>query len=223
MSRLPQRGLITTLRTNRERSFGSNRWVKVRGGQLWFDQSPSWTQQRFLIAAECSRTRDRNLTQNFGCEQTNAPNLQCTFAIWSYTNAAVEINVHLYNHLGSRISWWSKNVTPICLCSCSQQARQTQATVDIVREQQRTIEELQVLPCLPNHSTSNSVLITGNVNYTGNPLRQPHIPWLISLVYFSLLRSGFSNSFYIYSTILFSARRCCVFSIVTKSLLELRY
>ena len=60
--------------TNREGLFGSNRWVKVERGQLWSDQSPSWTQLRFLIATVCSRARDRNLFKIFGGECANAPN-----------------------------------------------------------------------------------------------------------------------------------------------------
>jgi len=60
-------------RANRERSFGSNRWVKVGRRQLCSNQSPSWTQQRFLAATKRSRARDRNLTQNFGYEHANAP------------------------------------------------------------------------------------------------------------------------------------------------------
>ena len=45
--------------TNRERSFSSNRQVKVERGQLWSDPSLSWTQQHFLIATECSHARSR--------------------------------------------------------------------------------------------------------------------------------------------------------------------
>ena len=59
----------------RERSFGSNRWVQVGRGQLWSDQSPSWTQQRFLTATECSRTCDRNLSKNIDREHADAPHL----------------------------------------------------------------------------------------------------------------------------------------------------
>jgi len=58
---------------NPEQSFGSNRWVKVGRGQLWSIQSLSWTQLRYLTAAECSRTRDRNFSKNFSRERTNAP------------------------------------------------------------------------------------------------------------------------------------------------------
>ena len=38
-------------------SIGSNRWVKVGRGQLWSDQSPSWTQQVFLTATVCLRPK----------------------------------------------------------------------------------------------------------------------------------------------------------------------
>jgi len=59
---------------NREWSFGSNR-VKVGRGRLWSDQSSSWTQQLFLTATECSRTRDRNFSKNFAREHANAPTI----------------------------------------------------------------------------------------------------------------------------------------------------
>jgi len=49
--------------TNRERSFGSNWWVKVERGQLWSDQSPSWTSLGFLTTTVCSSARDRKFSK----------------------------------------------------------------------------------------------------------------------------------------------------------------
>ena len=57
---------------NRERLFGSKRRVKVGSGQLLSDQSPSWTQQRFLTATECSQPK---FFQNFRS--------QCPLDPWS--------------------------------------------------------------------------------------------------------------------------------------------
>jgi len=56
-----------------------NRWVKVERGQLWSDQSPSWIQQHFLTATECSHARDQDFPQNFSHEHANAPTVSLSY------------------------------------------------------------------------------------------------------------------------------------------------
>jgi len=93
-------GLITTLLgsriANRERLFGSNRWVEVGRGQLWSDQSPSWTQLRFLTATVhmCLRARDQNFFKNFGCKHANTYTPMHLF-LWVYKPW-----LHWDNHTG---------------------------------------------------------------------------------------------------------------------------
>ena len=93
---------------NHEGSFGSNRRVKVGRRQLWSDPSPSWTQQRFLTATDCSRPRDRNLSQNYGREHANVPidqTMKCACKLHEI--------LRLYTCIMICVRWcgkWSKNI-----------------------------------------------------------------------------------------------------------------
>ena len=81
--------------TNRERSSGSNRWVKVGRGQLWSDKSPTCTQQRFFTATEC-------FSKNFGREHENAPNVLTGFKISLTRNFGEIVNVDC---IGIKTKW----------------------------------------------------------------------------------------------------------------------